>query len=127
MASRKLTDEQLAERGPQRGSVRMRQIESRNASIAAVVTPIKPETIEVPAELTDETAIEVFKHVTRHFKLDVLGKVMLVEMCLTLQRCHQIRAAIDAHSSMADVPRHLMNAERDAKQLYERLSKSLGL
>jgi hypothetical protein len=91
------------------------------------VTPLQPTTIEVPAEVTDADAIAVFQHVSKHFKLDIIGKVMLGQCVLSLQRANELRRAIDAYGAMADVPRHLLSAERDARMLYQRLSEKLGL
>jgi hypothetical protein len=127
MPRTKLTADELAKRGAQPRKVTMRRKEERNARIAAVVTPLPTHSVEVPAEVTDEDAAAVFRHVRQHFKLDVVGKIMLTQCVLSLQRANELRRAIDAHESMVDVPRHLLSAERDARMLYQRLSEKLGL
>jgi hypothetical protein len=127
MSRRKLTADELAARGTQPRKVTMRRKEERQARIAAVVKPLPSPAVQIPPEVTDADAIAVFQHVAKHFKLDTLGKIMLTQCVLSLQRANELRCAIDGHGDMREVPRHLLSAERDARMLYQRLSEKLGL
>jgi hypothetical protein len=81
---------------------------------------------EPPADLIDDEARTLFLTIHLEFSVTHILERVVSQCCYALQRCNQMRRAIDAHADIADVPRHLLSGERDARQQYTTILDKLG-
>jgi len=122
----KLSSTQMQARGTRPDRVRQRVSEETvRDNVLQLHAPTEVPT--PPADLVDAEACDLFSTIhSECLVTNILARVVS-QCCYALQRCNQMRQAIDRYPNVADVPRHLLSGERDARQQYTTLLDKLGV